>query len=241
MSATNVDLVFAMDSSDSMRPCFEGLAKNLDQIIRPLQGFNFKVRLGLVAMSVGRGESGGRVFNIITMAGRGSQSVYPGGPDLFTEDGNRFATTLKSIEMTGDENHLIALDFALDFPFGPIATTRRVVALFSDEKIEDGMLSPEDLAKIPQLIEKITTRKIQLFAALPSSEALEALGSVERAQIELVSGGDGLATLNFSKLMGQMAKSISVASSQGEEGTYKRALFEQDNWSKGRGTFAGLR
>jgi hypothetical protein len=191
-------------------------------------------------MNVGNGESGGRVFNIITLAG-GYQSVYPGGPDLFTEDGNRFATTLKSIEMTGDENHLIALDFALDFPFGPIATTRRVVALFSDEKIEDGKLEPDDLAKIPQLIEKITTRKIQLFAALPSSEALEALGSVDRAQIERVSGGDGLATINFSKLMGQMAKSISVNSSQGEEGAYKKALFEQDKWVAGSGTFSGLR
>ena len=240
MSATNVDLVFVMDASDSMRPCFEGLAQNLDQIIRPLQGFNFKVRLGLVAMSVGRGENGGSLFNFHTLAG-GFWTFYEDGANLFTDDGDQFAAKLKSIEMTGDENHLVALDFALDFPFGPIATTRRVVALFSDEKIEDGKLGPEDLAKIPQLIEKITTRKIQLFAALPSSEALEALGSVDRAQIERVSGGDGLATINFSKLMGQMAKSISVNSSQGEEGAYKKALFEQDKWVAGSGTFAGLR
>ena len=43
----NVDIVFVIDASGSMRPCFEGLANNMDEIVRPLQGYNLNVRLGL--------------------------------------------------------------------------------------------------------------------------------------------------------------------------------------------------
>ena len=52
-----VEIVLVIDASESMRPCFEGLARNLDQIVQPLQGFNFKVRLGLMAMSVGKADT----------------------------------------------------------------------------------------------------------------------------------------------------------------------------------------
>lgn len=240
MKASTVDLVFVIDASDSMRPCFEGLAHNLDKIVRPLQGFGFKVRLGLVAVNIGRSSSGGILVNTVTLAGD-MDAIYQGASDLFTEDGTKFAEKLRSIQLEGDEHHLIALDFALDFPFGPIATTRRVVALFSDEKVEDGQVSDDHMAKIPMIIHKITARRVQLFAALPFSPALEMLGSTDSAQIEPVDGGDGLASVNFEKLFAQMGKSISVASMQGDETSYEKALFGQDKWVAATGTFSGLR
>jgi hypothetical protein len=240
MKVNNVDLVFVIDASESMRPCFEGLARNLDQVLSPLQGFDFKVRLGLVAMSLGSSANGGRVVRTVTLAGD-EAPIYQASAELFTEDGRQFGAKLRGIELAGDENHLVALDCALDFPFGPIANTRRVVALFSDEKIEDGMVSDQDKSRIPELIRKITDRKVLLFASLPFSPALEMLGSVNGAQIEPVEGGDGLASVNFGKLMVQMAKSISVSAMQGEEGTYKKALWGQDRWAAGAGSFTGHR
>ena len=240
MKATTVDLVFVIDASESMRPCFEGLARNLDQVVRPLQGFNFKVRLGLVAMSLGRSSGGDRAVRTVTLAGS-EAPIYQGGAGLFTEDGNQFGAKLRGIELSGDENHLVALDCALDFPFGPISSTRRVVALFSDEKIEDGLVTDEDKAKIPEIIKKVMGRKVLLFAALPFSPALEMLGSTDGAQIEPIEGGDGLASEDFGKLLAQMAKSISVASMQGDEGRYKKALWGQDRWAEVEGSFSGLR
>lgn len=243
MKASFVDLVFVIDASESMRPCFEGLARNLEQVTQPLQGFNFKVRLGLVAMNVGVSDNGGQLIGATTLAG-GWDSVYTAGnadSKLFTLDGDAFSRKLRSVELEGDENHLMALDFALDFPFGPVSSHRRVVALFSDEKIEDGSVTAEQMAMIPKLIEKAMARKVTLFAALPFSPALEMLGSLDGAQIEAVSGGDGLASVNFSKLLGQMAKSISMASAQGAEEKYTRALFGQDEWVSASGSFAGLR
>jgi len=33
MKATTGEVVFVLDSCESMRPCFEGLARNLDQVL----------------------------------------------------------------------------------------------------------------------------------------------------------------------------------------------------------------
>ncbi len=236
-----VEIVLVIDASESMRPCFEGLARNLDQIVQPLQGFNFKVRLGLMAMSVGKADDGNRLFPMTTMAG-GYDTLYPAAsPNLFTEDGAAFSAKLRSLKLCGDEHHLIALDFALDFPFGPLETTRRVVALFSDEKIEDGMILEGEMKKIPELLTKLMARRIMLFAALPASPALDALATVDSCQVQPVQGGDGLASVNFSKLLGQMAKSISNMSLQGAEDPYQKAVFGQDKWGTGNGSFDGLR
>jgi hypothetical protein len=231
MKARNVDIVFVIDASRSMQPCFEGLAKHLDEIVQPLQGFNFQVRLGLVAVNVGRSNDGGQAIFTSTLAGRGLDSIYGGKAiNLFTTNGADFAGALRGVRLDGDENNLYALDFALDFPFGSVSDTRRVIALFSDEKIEDGDVDASQLAKIPLLVEKITARKVLFFAAMPISPALEELATADGSQIEPVSGGDGLATVDFRKLMSQMAKSISAQSAQGYEASWQRALFDQDKW-----------
>lgn len=243
MKASTVDIVFVIDASESMRPCFEGLARNLDQVVRPLQGFNFQVRLGLLALNVGKSTDGGKLFGVRTLVG-GYDSVY-GAEDtqkqLFTTDAGMFAVSLRSIALRGDEHHLLALDYALDFPFGPVTSHRRVVAMFSDERIEGGAVEKDEMALLPKLIEKAMARKVLLFAAMPSSPSLEILGSLDGAQFEDVGSGDGLASVNFGKLLGQMAKSISVASMQGVEAPYERALFGQDKWGSAIGSFDGLR
>ena len=238
MPAPNVDLVFVIDSSSSMKPCFEGLVSHLNEVINPLQGLNLNVRLGLVAMGVGNTDSGSPLFHITTLSG-GYRSVYQSDPKLFTTDRAQFSKALRNVILQGDENHLIALDFALDFPFGPISNTRRVVALFSDEKIEDGKISPDEISLSAALAQKIQARKVMLFATLPMSPLLEDLAAVDGAQIEPISGGDGLSSVDFSKLLRQMAKSISVCDIQGAEGIYEKGLFGQQSWVDGKGTFEG--
>jgi hypothetical protein len=238
MPAPNVDLVFVIDSSSSMKPCFEGLVSHLNDVITPLQGLNLNVRLGLLAMGVGGGAGGDSLFDITTLTGD-YKSIYQSDPKLFTTDRDQFSKALRNVKMQGDENHLIALDLALDFPFGPISNTRRVVALFSDERIEDGKISPDEIAIRGALIQKIQARKVMLFAALPDSPLLEDFGAVDGAQIERINGGDGLSSVDFSKLLQLMAKSISVCDIQGTEGTYEKGLFGQQLWGTGRGTFGG--
>lgn len=236
MKASTVEIVFVIDASASMRPCFEGLAKHLEDFLKPLQGFNFRIRLGLVTLNVGKSKDGGRVVRTTTLAGD-LDSIYDGQSSLFTESPDEFLGTLRAVKVSGNENSLLALDLALDFPFGPLATTRRVVAMFSDEKIEAGAILDEEIQLLPKLIKKIGDRRVLLFAAMPTSEALEILGSTDGSQIQVVDGGAGLGSVDFGKLMGQMAKSISVSSMQGDEGAYERALFGQDTWGSGEGSF----
>ncbi len=239
MSASVVEIVFVIDASDSMRPCFEGLSRHMEQFLQPLQGFNFQIRLGMVALKVGKSSQGGRVVDMQTLVGSFS-SIYGGenSDRLFTNKPEDFIGSLQGVQLSGDENSLLALDIALDFPFGPVNKTRRVVALFSDEPIEGGAVVESEFALIPELIKKITDRRILLFVAMPNSPSLELLGATDGCQIQSVQGGDGLGSVDFSKLMGQMAKSISVASLQGNERPYRRALFDQDKWGASEGSFS---
>lgn len=235
MSAKVVEVVFVIDASASMRPCFDALTRNIESLLKPLQGFNFEVRLGLVALHVGTNpRTGGHVFENWTMAGQNrEEDIYTkSNGELFTTSPDAFLGRLRDVTLEGDEHALIALDMALDHPFGPVATTRRVVACFSDERIEDGALGEGDLEKLPVLLEKIAARRILVFGALPASPVLDELASADRSQFESVNGGDGLASVDFSKLLGQMAKSISVASLQGNESHYASALWKQDRWGK---------
>lgn len=231
MSAQAVEVVFVIDASGSMRPCFEALTRNLECLLKPLQGFNFQIRLGLVALNVGKSSRGGLVISAWTMAGD-ERPIYAGAQDaLFTQSPDRFLQRLRDVKLEGDEHAFIALDMALDHPFGPVSSTRRVVALFSDERIEDGAVGAQDIERLPELLHKIAARRILLFGALPGSPLLDELANADRSQFETVNGGDGLASVDFSKLLGQMAKSISVASLQGDEGACTRALWRQDRWT----------
>ena len=102
-------------------------------------------------------------------------------------------------------------------------------------------MTADELAQVPAILAKIMARRVQFFGALPSSGSLEQIGSADCSQIEKLQGGDGLASVNFSKLLGQMGKSMSVTSMQGGEGKYQRAIFGQDQWTSGSGSFEGLR
>ena len=250
MKPSTVELVFVLDASESMRPCFEGLANNLQQVVNPLQTLGLKVRLGFIAMRVGNNSSGdGGVVHVESINASDASdsasdviaSILSGDLGLFTEGNALFISKMRALELGGDEHQLLALDCALDFPFGPMVNTRRVVAMFSDETIEDGFFGPAVVETIPAIVTKIMARRIQFFAALPSSPALEALGSADCAQIEPVQGGEGLANVNFSKLLGQMAKSISCASLQAGTENYQKGLFGQYEWGSSAGDFAGLR
>jgi hypothetical protein len=128
---------------------------------------------------------------------------------------------------------LVALDIAADFPFGPLSKTKRVIAMFTDERIEGGVSKGGFNSMIPKLREKLMARHIQLFAALPDSPAAQLLAETDRSEIELVQGGDGLKNVDFGKLLTQMGKSISVSSLQSTtEPHYEHALFGQDQWSE---------
>lgn len=246
MPATNVDLVIVLDTSASMSPCFDGLRNHLSDLAKPMEGLVAKVRYGLVTTSVARSEKSFAYH----MEGLGGVNIldalyakHPNDPPrLFSENARDLADALAQLRPQGDEDLLVALDCALDFPFAPLAETRRVIALFSDEPLEENSLFKKHREKIPDLIQKIQARRVQLFMAMPLSPSSEELAEADRSELEQVDGGDGLAGVDFKVLLQQMGKSISSASLQAtREPTFTPALFGQDQWGKGSGSFEGMR
>jgi len=236
MAANNVDIVLVIDASASMRPCIDQLRAHLRELIKPMQGHVGKVRFALVAVNVlSHKQVDGEVYNLETIAGGSQvslQSLYnPANQqqELLTENADKVMARLGTIQAAGNEDNLWALDIAFDHPFGPVSTTKRIVALFSDEPFEGGARVSVNRSLIPQLIQKIHQRRIKLFCAVPFSDLAQELSQANGSEIEAVDGGQGLAAVDFRALLGQMGKSISISSIQGGlEETYQRALFGQD-------------
>jgi hypothetical protein len=237
MQAFNVDVVLVIDASESMRPCIDQLRKHLRELVKPMQGRVGKVRFGLVAVSASV-DGGNFVYMVNTLAG-GTESVaqlYGKGTTQYqfmSADADQVIAKLDQIQVTGDENNLLALDIALDHPFGAVSDTKRVVAMFSDEPLEAGVERDAAGQHMAAIIDKLHKRRIKLFCALPYSDLAQRLSEANGSEIEAVDGR-GLATVDFRALLTQMGKSISVSSLQGGlEEVYPRALFGQDAWTVG--------
>jgi len=234
MNVPNVDMVLVIDASDSMRPCIDQLRRHLRELVKPMQGYVGRLRFGVVSLSASN-TNGSMVYKVQTLAG-GWESVpllYSGADqfEFFTEDADRVICTLDEINVSADEHNLLALDIALDHPFGPTSTTKRVVALFTDEPLEAGIERQAGVSKVKALIDKIHQRRVKLFCALPYSEAAQQLSEANGSEIEAVDGGQGLASVDFRALLTQMGKSISVSTLQGSLSEVPpAALFGQDKW-----------
>lgn len=245
MSASNVDLVLVVDSSDSMKNCFDQLREHLGSLITPMQGTASRIRYGLVGLSASKRKGGEPIYQVAFLRGPWQliHKLYARGPndsdprnDFFTDDPSEIAQALAGLVPSGDEDMLLALDIAADLPFGSLSNTKRVIALFSDEPFEQGVSGMKDHPPIFALREKLMARHIQLFAAIPEGPAANVLAETDRSEIEFIDGGGGLKNVDFSRLLTQMGKSISGSSLQAvSEPPYQRALFGQDRWEPGEG------
>ncbi len=231
----NVDLVIVLDTSASMQPCIDGLRAHLREILKPMQGHVATVRFGIVGLSASKGKNG-TLYRIATLAG-GSASIdglYSATNQYryFTDDPDEVINRLDQLSISGDEDNLLALDIAMDHPFGPSTTHKRIIALFSDEKLETGIDGAKSAEKIPRLIEKLHARHIKLFCAMPFSDAALLLAQANGSEVEDIGDATGLASVDFRRLLSQIGKSISASTLQGSlEESFSPALYGQDKWN----------
>lgn len=233
-----VDVVFCLDASGSMAPCIDGVRKNLDSFLDALAGdANRKIDCRLDFLVHSCGADGGLVR---------SKSLNKSGEDLikalygqtpnpgafFTTDRSAISNALRGVEVYGDEAMLIALDLALDYPWRPQAGCHRVVVLLTDEPLEANAVWPAQQAKLDAIIDKVQKLGVKLYLVGPQSAGLDTLAEADKCLYQKATQTyDGLGSLDFSKVLGQIGKSVSASVLQGRPDVgVKRALFGQDTW-----------
>lgn len=244
-----VDVVFCLDASGSMAPCIDGVRKNLDAFLDALAGdANRKLDCRIDFLAHCCGEDGGLVRSaslntsgvdlITALYGQGAK---PG--KFFTTDREAVRKALKGVDVYGDEAMLIALDIALDYPWRPQAGCHRVVILLTDEPLEANAIWPAQQAKLDAIIDKIQKLGVKLYIVGPSSPGLETLAEADKCIYQKAGQTyDGLGSIDFTKVLQQIGKSVSVSVLQGKPETgVKRALFGQDQWVASNDSIRGGR
>lgn len=247
------DVVFCVDASASMQPCFGALKRQIRNFVIGLNSnvqIRWDLRLDFVAYQAG--VSGNEMLyslqslyqpNTMTLVGAlyGASSEQ-GDSRFFTTDVEEFARAVDAVSVGGDEATFVALDTALDFPWRDKGHCHRALVLLTDEPLETGIDFSGQTEKLPQLIDKIHKLKVKLFLVGPTSNAFDQLSAADGSEYEIVRDVEnGLQTVDFAKVLEQIGKSVSVTTlqSQPTEDRITRALFNQSAWVGGRGRITG--
>lgn len=232
------DIVFCLDSSRSMRPCFDEVRQHLGDFVAGLQSkgqVTWDLRLDFVAHSAGSAQ-GGTLHNLRSLYHPVVVKALYGGTQgkgrFFTTDAAEFSGALAKVEVGGDEASLVALDCCLDFPWRDAATCHRVVIFMTDERCEGGVAVPEMREKVPALQKKIQALRVMLYMVAPDSKMYSELSAVDRSEYEVVNEqGNGLADVNFAEVLSYIGKSVSVSQLQaGAAPAVERGIFGQAGW-----------
>lgn len=240
------DIVFCIDASGSMKPCFDAVRRNIADLMIGLQAdgqTSWDVRYDFLAFQDNEeGVHGytttrtGQMDLINILYHKGDRSK------LFTRNIEEFCTALQTrVKTEGDEQQLTALDTAMDFPWRSSGDCHRVVVLLTDEPVETGVFVEKQKAAIDRMIQKAQNKRIKLFIIAPESEAFFELSALDRCEYtDLQNTQDGMRSVDFSKLLQTIGKSVSVSQnySGGEE--EPSPCFGQDEWGGcSNATFTG--
>lgn len=231
------DIVFCIDASGSMKPCLDAVCENIERLLEGLQSdaqTTWDVRFDFLAFH--DSKDGVHWYRSVAMESCPLiESIYRNGPGkstLFTKDLAAFKAGLKGIAVEGEEQQLLALDIAMDYPWRPSDGCHRVVVLLTDEPVETGVAVDSQTAKVDALIAKAMDKRIKLFVIAPESEAFYRLSSADRCEYD-DSGAErgGLRNVDFGKMMTAIGKSVSVAQTYAGANSEPRPSFDQMEWT----------
>lgn len=237
------DIIFCLDSSASMRPCFDAVRKNIGSLIAGLKSdgqTSWDIRFDFVAYSASETDGGEMVFGMRSLRANGLKLIealygqQPTSDVLFTSDVEEFRRGLSDLKAGGDEASFVALDTALDFPWRDAVTAHRTLILLTDEALETGVGVRQQTELIPALIEKIHRLRVVLHLVSPTSIAFDQLSAADKSEYTVVDDAQhGLANVDFAQTLAAIGKSISASTLQSLPGSSaaRRALFGQDSWS----------
>ena len=239
------DVIFCLDASDSMRPCFDGVRAHISNFLEGLKGDrqrSWDIRFDFVAHHTERSASGAILHAHYSLYHNGVNGsvidnlyINPTEVGYFTNDVEEFKRGLSQVEALGDEGPLVALDSCLDFPWRKEGECHRVIIFMTDEPFETSSEPNEEKRFLPEIQKKIQDLRILLFLVAPDSPIFEQLSAVDKCEYETVDNeSNGLADVDFRELLYQIGKSVSV-SVVGQQGgptekKVSKGLFGQATW-----------
>lgn len=238
------DIVFCIDASGSMQPCFDAVRNNVEKLIEGLQtdaNVNWDIRFDLLAFhdTVEEGgffRPGGEVHfyrsvNCGTMELIGNIYRSRNAAPFFTKDLSKLKAAMQDTKMEGEEMQLLALDIAMDFPWRDSSNCHRVVILLTDEAVETGVQIEGQVAQIERMKKKLQEKKIKLFIIAPESDAFFKMAEADRCEYtDLEASQDGLRSVDFSKMLATIGRSVSVSQSYDGAKTDPDPSFDQLEW-----------
>jgi hypothetical protein len=239
------DIVFCLDSSGSMGPCFDAVRANIGSLLTGLNAdrqSTWDIRFDFISYSASHADSGGVVFGMRSLRADGMKliealyrQVQPADP-FFTRDVEELRRGLSGLEAQGDEATFVALDTALDFPWRSQALAHRVVIVLTDEALETGLHLREQMEQLPALIAKIHQQRVALHLVAPSSIAFDQLSAADKSEYTVVDETqEGLANVNFAETLAAIGKAISASALQtveSERTSRVAPLFGQAGWTE---------
>jgi hypothetical protein len=251
-----VDVVFCLDASDSMKPCIDGVKAHISSFLEGLKAdrqrtwdvrFDFLAHCALFTDHGTIGHAHFSLFHNVNNVGEGNSvldalynSQQGRGGRFFTTDIEEFKRGLDEIEVAGDEGPLVALDSCLDFPWRNVDECHRVIIFMTDEPFETSSNPDMERGFLEEILQKTQDLRVLLFIVAPDSAGYEELAEVDKSEYEAVeSESNGLADVDFGKLLSGIGKSVSVstANQQGVsvEKKVKRGVFGQMEWGSVEG------
>lgn len=198
------DIVFCVDCTESMRPCFEGLVKNLHLFVEGLQsanGVDFRLRL-IEYRDLNEGEQ--------TVAGD------------FTADADEFRRQLDALKYSGGgdipESTFDAIYTALSSPWRP--KCHKAVLVFTDApshpRLHETTVPPGVSPDIETVINLLEAKRVWLYLVAIEDSLYERLRDREKVFLQLYPADDerfeGLKNVEFAKVLEFFGKSISQTS-----------------------------
>ena len=243
------DVVFCIDASGSMSPCFDAVRKNVGAFVSGLTSHGqgtWDLRLGFLSYATG-GSGRGCLFEFKSLQKDNMELIealyrQTGDDGFFTRDVEEFKKGLAKLSAGGDEASFVALDVALDFPWRRASECHRVIIVLTDEALETGVVVSEQVKLIPDLIAKIHALKVLLFLVGPESDAYNQISAADKSEYKAVTDAHvGLVGVDFGKVLDAIAKSVSVNTLQTAHtvSSAKRGLFGQAGWVGSSGGLSG--
>ena len=187
--SNKADIIFIIDSSGSMRPCYDGVKKHIQGFVEELTiGPNIPLDYRLGILSAG----------ILSFQKKD-----------FLDSVKEFRKAIGRMNADGgNEFTLPALDFAMDYKFRERA--HKVLILFSDEPVLGGAEVKFQLSKLDLLIEKGIDCHAKFFVFAPDCPHLKRIANeVPGSSFTDIHRHGDFYTSDFSRILRQIGKTVS--------------------------------